>query len=450
MRKYSLTLMLIFLLGLVRGCNPLPALPGDPALSFLEIFLPGGGGNDSVSPDRADPDGEGEEPGSDYAPSPRPATRPALSDLPVPSGLEPKVALWEEVYANYDSDQIIIFNSERPEIIYLAVSDGPGAKDRAIEQLQIRLITLDLVCRNSNDPATDLLKEPNGPALLELYNQLAKVPGDDKYLHAANTLGTRKGRRDILVSAYRRAAPYLPAMERMFQVQGVPPALTRLVFVESMFKRGALSSKAAAGVWQFIPSTASRYLSVTPALDERRDPITATRAAAMFLKENYYRLGSWPLAVTAYNAGPGLISSAIRRTGSRHLTVILEESENDDIGFAVENYYAQLLAILRAEKKLGLAPSRASGSNDDSAPKSNLNPLEYDALPLPNSIFLSTLSAKLGMNPELLVALNPVFTPAVENSYLRIPKNYLLRIPKGSEPIVRNALDLPAIVSSAE
>jgi len=76
-----------------------------------------------------------------------------------------------------------------------------------------------------------------------------------------------------------------------------------LAHVESSFDVTASSKAGAAGMWQFTRATGKKYLTVNRVLDERRDPIRASEAAAKLLKQNYERLRNWPMALTAYNHG---------------------------------------------------------------------------------------------------------------------------------------------------
>ena len=120
-----------------------------------------------------------------------------------------------------------------------------------------------------------------------------------------------------------RARLYLPYMERIFRNHGLPTELTRIVFVESMFNPKALSKVGASGVWQFMPATAKDYMLVNHYVDERNSPLKATEAAARFLKYNYRKLKSWPLAVTAYNHGANGMARAARTTNSKDLSFII-------------------------------------------------------------------------------------------------------------------------------
>ena len=91
----------------------------------------------------------------------------------------------------------------------------------------------------------------------------------------------------------------------MLKRHGVPEEIAALPHVESSFNPEAYSKVGAAGLWQFMPSTAKRFMRVDGIVDERLDPYSATEAAANLMLYNYRLLGSWPLTVTAYNHGPG-------------------------------------------------------------------------------------------------------------------------------------------------
>ena len=81
-------------------------------------------------------------------------------------------------------------------------------------------------------------------------------------------------------------------------------------------------------------------------VDERRDPMASTRAAARLLKENYRILGSWPLAITAYNHGTEGIFRAIDSVGSRDLVELIRRYQSPTFGFASKHFYAELLAVV--------------------------------------------------------------------------------------------------------
>jgi membrane-bound lytic murein transglycosylase D len=344
--------------------------------------------------------------------------------VPVPAEFEGRAQLLAALYGDYDSSQIVIYLHDHPEIILAAADDYPGRVRQALAQLKDRLLDLDRIVGLASDPEAELA---DAPELLTLYRKLPPALGPDRFARAAGpgVLHTARGRRDEFIAAYARASAYLPAMERIFEEQGVPPVFTRLVFVESMFDRDARSSKGAYGLWQFLDSTARPHLAMNYAVDERRDPIASSQAAARVLAENYELLRSWPLAVKAYNTGaPGLVRT-LRRSrflGGVEATMAIGSGSG---------FYLRLAGVVRAEARLGLTPAAFPNSCD---------PARYDLVGLPRAHRLPELARQLGIDPDLLILYNPAWTPAVEQGLAPIPAGYLLRAPHGSEQVIREAL----------
>jgi membrane-bound lytic murein transglycosylase D len=143
-----------------------------------------------------------------------------------------------------------------------------------------------------------------------------EVPDNDLVERYVNKLEHAPSHRSFQKSL-ERSWRYVPAMKEILMSQGVPPDLVYVVMVESRFQTDALSPRAAMGFWQFVPSTARHLdLQVNGRVDERRDPLKSTRAAARYLNALYDRFGDWSLALAAYNCGETLLQNTMDRTGA--------------------------------------------------------------------------------------------------------------------------------------
>ena len=111
---------------------------------------------------------------------------------------------------------------------------------------------------------------------------------------------------------------YFPLFEEIFDFYGVPYELKYLSIIESALNPRAVSRAGAVGTWQFMYSTGKHYgLTINSLVDERRDPVAATHAAARFLVDLHRIYGDWTMALAAYNCGPGNVNKAIRRSGGK-------------------------------------------------------------------------------------------------------------------------------------
>lgn len=156
--------------------------------------------------------------------------------------------------------------------------------------------------------------------------------------------------RTSLERGLERGAQYLPKMEKIFQGYGLPLELLHLALIESSFRPDARSHRGAVGMWQFMKSTARLYgLKVGRKVDERKDVLKATDAAARFLRDLYAQFGDWYLAVAAYNAGAGSVQRAIKRAGSADFFKIAERRylRKESINFVL-----RFVAITRVATEL--------------------------------------------------------------------------------------------------
>jgi membrane-bound lytic murein transglycosylase D len=154
---------------------------------------------------------------------------------------------------------------------------------------------------------------------------------------------TGRGRMEFLQWLVRSES-FRPLVMPTLEKEGLPPELFFLAMIESGFSNTAFSRSAASGTWQFMKPTAKHYgLQINYWVDERRDPVKSTIAAARYLKDLHKQMRNWYLAVAAYNAGPGKVMRAMQATKSRDYWTL---SKSPYLLPETKNYVPKLLAAL--------------------------------------------------------------------------------------------------------
>ena len=200
---------------------------------------------------------------------------------------------------------------------------------------------------------------------------------------------------------------------------GLPADLAYLPHVESLFVYNSHSKVGAVGLWQFIRHTGRLFMTINLAIDERRDPVAATEAAAQLLKLNYDELHSWPLAITAYNHGLNGMRDAVEKTGSNDFGEILKHYNSRSFGFASRNFYAEFLAARQVAKnyKAYFGDIKV----DD--------PMLCQTITLPQKVFLRQLAIDFDVSVDSLIAFNPAWRWSIIHNKETIPKGFVLRLP---------------------
>ncbi len=248
-------------------------------------------------------------------------------------------------------------------------------------------------------------------------------PTPAQFLDAIERIRFQLGQADRFHEGLIRAAAWESHIVRVLEQHGVPAEIAALPHVESSFNPAAYSKVGAAGLWQFMPSTAKRFMRVDGIVDERLDPDSATEAAANLMLYNYRLLGSWPLAVTAYNHGPGGLRQAQEQLGTSDIAVIVKRYQGATFGFASRNFYVAFLAALEvdrnAEKYFG--------------PITRLTDTQSTPVELPDYVAVDAFAKAFKVDMGALRVLNPALRPPIWNGTRLVPRGYAVRIP-GTPP----------------
>lgn len=240
----------------------------------------------------------------------------------------------------------------------------------------------------------------------------------------AQSVRKQQGLKDRYYEGLVRAYPYMDRIKQIFEKERLPTALAFLPHVESSFNYRAYSKVGAAGMWQFMRSAAHTYgMKMNYLIDERRDPIISSRAAARFLRDNFAKLQAWPLAITAYNHGPKSVENAVRVLGTRELSRIIDKYENRRFGFASKNFYATFVATAEISSE----PEKYFPNY----PKQSLPDLAE--INLKQRMTMDQIAKATGVSKDRLQDFNLALRPAIFKSNFYLPRNFSVRIPIAGE-----------------
>ena len=356
--------------------------------------------------------------------------------FPVPDSLRPNVDFWTKVYTEYDSRHVLLHDEWHLDVIY-AVIDFTQLESSEISDYRKQKLRREELTKVREKYRKILLNLAAGRDAVDHPDDQARVAklfanhgdGTAKYKTASYRLRTQTCLSDHFEEAIGRSGRFMPHLERIFTDAGLPIELTRMPFVESMFRVNAQSSAAAVGMWQFVRPTARQFLDMELEFDERFDPLRATEAAAKMLTQNHRSLSTWPLAITAYNHGPNGMRRAVSKLGTRDLGIITQKYRSRLFGFASRNFYAEFIAA---------AETYANRSHyfPNAVPEPAWS---WDDLATDRFVSIGRLAKAAGTDLDTLRELNPALLREVWNDHLFVPKNYTLRVPDGQGEAFRAA-----------
>jgi soluble lytic murein transglycosylase-like protein len=233
-------------------------------------------------------------------------------------------------------------------------------------------------------------------------------------------------RKQTMRTYLSRSTRYLPLIREIFQEHGLPEDLAYLAMIESGFNPYAYSPAHAAGMWQFISGTARRYgMEINNYVDERRDPVKSTHAAAKYLLDLYKQFGSWYLAAASYNCGENRVQREIDSSNHKNFW---ELSANQCLPNETKNYVPQMIAATIIAKN----PEKFGFTNIPYLP-----PLQFDTVKVNEPTSVKAVSVACNVPPEEISLLNPELRKGTTP-----PQTFVLKIPKNSKDLFNRSIQV--------
>ena len=303
----------------------------------------------------------------------------------IPEGMKSRIHFWMKVYNLYSNQHIILHDVDSPWKIYDVVDVSGLSKKESRKKVR---------------------------------------QAKERFKNVASQIREQQGMRNSMSYALQQSGRYMEGMEEIFAKHNLPLELVRLPIVESSFNPTVYSHVGAAGMWQFMRKTGKHFLDqINNQIDERLSPFKATEAAAQLMKENYQILGSWPLAVSAYHHGPGVLMQAQKKLRTDSLAHIINKFNHSTYGFASQNYYAEFVAALFTEQyKDKLFEDLEI-----------LSPLEHDDIILEYSMRVQTILDLCKLDLETIKQYNPDLKHKAFSSSYYLPEGHWLKLPPGTK-----------------
>jgi membrane-bound lytic murein transglycosylase D len=336
--------------------------------------------------------------------------------MPRPPALEPDVQFWIRVYSEVDTNAGLLHDQYNLGVVYDTVRFAPDSSQSAREhEVQARRERIAAALRRIAAAGEGELS-PEDQHIRELWGAGVSAA---RLREAVDDIRFQLGQADRFRAGLIRSGAWETHIAETLANRGLPAELAVLPHVESSFNPAAYSKVGAAGLWQFMRSTGRRYMRIDSSVDDRLDPFRATEAAAQLLAYNYRVLGTWPLALTAYNHGTAGMLRAKESLGTDDIVTILRRYNGRTFGFASRNFYVSFLAALDIDHN----PGKYFGAVQKQGEA------RFQVVTVPGYVSMATLERLLSVRGEELRALNPALLRPVWDGQLRVPRDYRLRLP---------------------
>ena len=339
----------------------------------------------------------------------------APSPIVRPPELERDVQFWIKVYTQVTTSEGFLHDEHNLGVIYATVKFDPDVSSserrESLDRLRDKYRAM---LKRLAQGATDL--SPEEDKLREMFGVEASPA---RFTQAMDEIRFQLGQADRFKAGLVRSGAWEAHIADTLANLGLPPEISALPHVESSFDPTAYSKVGASGLWQFMRSTGRRFLRIDDAVDERMDPFRATEAAAQLLDFNYRLLGSWPLAITAYNHGAAGMARARDAMGTTDIARIVRLHRSPTFGFASRNFYVCFLAALAIDRD----PEKYFG------PLERRPEVHFAEVTMPAFVPVASLEKVLKIKRADLEALNPALRSTVWLGARHVPKGYRLRLP---------------------
>ena len=339
--------------------------------------------------------------------------------FPRPAELESAISFWIRVYTEIDTDHGYLHDSEDLSVIYASLNRSSQEIETARQRIKNDLDTLATGKRTN---LTDSQKE-----ILALWPEGVS---NQRLQQATNNVRWQVGQSNAFLEGLERSGAYRDYIDGVLIDKNLPPQLALLPHVESSFNPNAYSHANAAGMWQFTRPTGQRFMRIDRIIDERMDPYISADAAMDLLEYNYQVLGTWPLALTAYNQGVGRMSRAVRETDTDEIQEIIKNYKGPGFRFVGRNFYAQFLAVNDIERNI-------HQYFDDIQYES---PITFTEVRLDSYIEAAGIERSFNIPLSQLRDDNPSLRNVVWQGLKRIPRGFRLRLRADQLPEITNFL----------